>query len=147
VQNVVTYDVVVAVGNADLALKPGMTASLSVITAQREDVVKIPQAALRFHPPALKKEGESLPDGANGSRPQGQRKRERVAKETPRVWVQAAEQKLTPVTVQTGISDETFAELVEGNLKEGDVVVTGVRTAGKDTPQTTLPGFGMRWRR
>ena len=50
VQNVVTYDVVVGIDNSDLALKPGMTASLSVITAQRDDVVKIPQAALRFHP-------------------------------------------------------------------------------------------------
>ncbi|MBM4257766.1 MAG: efflux RND transporter periplasmic adaptor subunit [Deltaproteobacteria bacterium] len=147
VQNVVTYDVVVAVENADLALKPGMTASLSIITAQREDVVKIPQAALRFSPPTQKRDGESSQDGANGARPSGQGKRERAPKDTPQVWVQAAEQKLTPVAVQIGISDETFAELIEGNLKAGDVVVTGVQTAGKGTPQTTLPGFGMRWRR
>jgi HlyD family secretion protein len=147
VQNVVTYDVVVAVGNADLALKPGMTASLSIVTAQREGVVKIPLAALRFRPPSQKKEGDALRKGANGARPQGQGEKDPVTRETPRVWVQTAEQKLTPVTVQTGISDETFAELVEGNLKEGDVVATGVRTSGKDTPQTTLPGFGMRWRR
>jgi HlyD family secretion protein len=147
VQNVVTYDVVVAVENADLALKPGMTASLSIVTAQREDVVKVPHAALRFRPPALKKEGDSSQDGTNGSRLPKQGKKEPATSEALRVWVQSAEQKLTSVTVQTGISDETFAELIEGNLKEGDIVVTGVRTNGKDTPQTTLPGFGMRWRR
>ena len=147
VQNVVTYDVVVGVDNADLALKPGMTASLSVVTAHREDVVKIPQAALRFRLPASRQDGEDTQDGANGVRPEVPGKRERMSKDSPQVWVQEAEQKLTAVSVQTGISDETFVELVTGNLKEGDVIVTGVRTAREDTPQTTLPGFGMRWRR
>jgi len=147
VQNVVTYDVVVGVDNADLALKPGMTASLSVVTAHREDVVKIPQAALRFRLPASRQDGEDTQDGANGVRPEVPVKRERMSKDSPQVWVQEAEQKLTAVSVQTGISDETFVELVAGNLKEGDVIVTGVRTAREDTPQTTLPGFGMRWRR
>ena len=147
VQNVVTYDVVVDVDNADLALKPGMTASLSVVTAHREDVVKIPQAALRFRLPVSRKDGEYTQDGANGERPEVPMKRERMSKDSSQVWLQEAEQKLTAVSVQTGISDETFVELVTGNLKEGDVIVTGVRTAREDTPQTTLPGFGMRWRR
>ena len=147
VQNVVTYDVVVGVDNADLALKPGMTASLSVVTAHREDVVKIPQAALRFRLPASRQDGEDTQDGANGVRPEVPGKRERMSKDSPQVWVQEAEQKLTAVSVQTGISDETFVELVTGNLKEGDMIVTGVRTAREDTPQTTLPGFGIRWRR
>jgi len=147
VQNVVTYDVVVGVDNADLTLKPGMTASLSVVTAHREDVVKIPQAALRFRLPASRQDGEDTQDGANGVRPEVPGKRERMSKDSPQVWVQEAEQKLTAVSVQTGISDETFVELVTGNLKEGDMIVTGVRTAREDTPQTTLPGFGMRWRR
>jgi multidrug efflux pump subunit AcrA (membrane-fusion protein) len=80
-------------------------------------------------------------------RPEVPVKRERMSKDSPQVWVQEAEQKLTAVSVQTGISDETFVELVTGNLKVGDVIVTGVRTAREDTPQTTLPGFGMRWRR
>jgi HlyD family secretion protein len=50
-QNVVAYDTVIAVDNRDLKLKPGMTASVSVITAQREETLKIPNAALRFKPP------------------------------------------------------------------------------------------------
>lgn len=147
VQNVVTYDVVVEVENPDLALKPGMTASLSVITAQREDTLKIPQAALRFRPPSPKKDGKSQDEGGNGGRPQGRPRGEKPGGDSPQVWMTSAEQKLTPVAVQVGISDETFAELVAGNLKEGDLVVTGVRTSREETPQTTLPGFGMRWRR
>jgi len=147
VQNVVTYDVVVEVDNSDLALKPGMTASLSVITAQREDTLKIPQAALRFHPPSPKKDGKSQDEGGNGGRPQARPRGEKPAGESPQVWMTSAEQKLTAVAVQVGISDDTFAELVAGNLKEGDLVVTGVRTAREEAPQTTLPGFGMRWRR
>lgn len=147
VQNVVTYDVVVSVDNADLALKPGMTASLSVVTAQREDVLKIPQAALRFSPPSQRKNGTSPESEMNDSRPQARTKSDKKPGEPPQVWMQSPGHELTAVPVQTGISDETFAELVTGNLKEGDVVVTGVRTVREDMPQTTLPGFGMRWRR
>jgi HlyD family secretion protein len=51
VQNVVTYDAVISVTNADYKLKPGMTANVSVIIARREDVLKIPNSALRFRPP------------------------------------------------------------------------------------------------
>ena len=51
VQNVVTYDTVIEVNNADLKLRPGMTANASIITAQRSGVLKIPNAALRFRPP------------------------------------------------------------------------------------------------
>ncbi len=51
VQNVVTYDTVIEVSNPDLKLKPGMTANVSIVVARREDVLKIPNAALRFRPP------------------------------------------------------------------------------------------------
>jgi HlyD family secretion protein len=147
VQNVVTYDVVVEVDNPDLALKPGMTASLSIITAQREDTLKIPQAALRFRPPSPKKERSSRDEDGNGGRPYVRARNEKTTGETPQVWVTSGTQKLTPVSVQIGISDDTYAELVSGNLKEGDLVVTGIRTNREDAPRTTLPGFGMRWRR
>ena len=51
VQNVVTYDTVIGVTNSDFKLKPGMTATVSIITAQRTNVLKVPNAALRFKPP------------------------------------------------------------------------------------------------
>ena len=66
-QNVVTYDSVVAVENRDLKLKPGMTANASIVIAQKENVLKIPNAALRFKPPELadsKSAGRSGPPGA-----------------------------------------------------------------------------------
>ncbi|MBI3304499.1 MAG: efflux RND transporter periplasmic adaptor subunit [Deltaproteobacteria bacterium] len=148
VQNVVTYDVVVSVDNADLALKPGMTASISIISAHRDNVLKVPLAALRFHPPAAS--GNGKPKGpAPGHEPSGvQGAGSKKDTEHRQVWVQANGQGLKPVPVQVGISDETYAELLEGTLKEGDTVVTGIHTASSDgASQTTLPGFGMRWRR
>jgi HlyD family secretion protein len=57
VQNVVTYDVVIEVGNPDLKLRPGMTANSSLITAERSGVLKIPNAALRFRPPDFANKG------------------------------------------------------------------------------------------
>lgn len=51
IQNVVTYDTVIDVSNPDLKLRPGMTANASIITAQRNGVLRVPSAALRFKPP------------------------------------------------------------------------------------------------
>lgn len=145
VQNVVTYNVMVNVGNADLALKPGMTANISIVNAQREQVLKVPLAALRFRPPGKKGVHESTAarhDAATASR-DGQ-----APPEQRQVWTQTEERQLTPVAVRVGISDEQFAELVGGDLTEGTRVVTALDTAGQaDASQPTLPGFGMRWRR
>lgn len=145
VQNVVTYDVVVSVDNADFALKPGMTANISIISAHREHVLKVPLAALRFRPPTKKEPGqitESHSDQASARLPQpGQNGQHRV-------WVQVEDQQLRPVPVRVGISDEQFTELLEGNLAEGARVVTAlVPTSQEEASGPTLPGFGMRWRR
>jgi HlyD family secretion protein len=68
-QNVVNYDCVVGVSNSDLKLLPGMTANVSIISAQREGVLKIPNAALRFHPPETP--GESKTNAAPRTMAQG----------------------------------------------------------------------------
>ena len=143
-QNVVTYDVVVSVDNSDLALKPGMTANSFIITAHRDDVLKIPLAALRFHPPAGRANGKR--DRPVTTRLQGE---SQVAPGSPereqrRVWVQADGQELKPVPVQIGLSDDTYAELLSGNLTEGASVITGIQTShSSEARQTTVPGFGM----
>jgi HlyD family secretion protein len=145
VQNVVTYDVVVNVDNSDLALKPGMTASLSLITAQREQVLTVPLAALRFRPKSAGKDGAKdettrrPPAQGVDTDPQGEGPRQ--------VWRQTAEKTLVAVPVQIGISDEMSAELLDGSLHEGADVVIGTRSDATGAPETTLPGFGMRWRR
>jgi hypothetical protein len=61
--------------------------------------------------------------------------------------VQLDGQGLKPIPVQTGISDDAYAELLDGSLTEGERVIVGLVTTDKSTSQTTLPGFGMRWRR
>jgi len=103
VQNVVTYDVVVTVDNPDFKLKPGMTANVSIIVAEKKDILRIPNAALRFKP-AEKAKTKQPQKGAG-------------------VWIlENGKPKRLPVTV--GISDGNFTELVGGELREGqDVIV------------------------
>ena len=104
VQNVVTYDVVVAVDNRDLKLKPGMTADVSIITSVVKDVLRIPDAALRFKPAV-----QGRPAPAPGGR-------------GPAVWIEENGQPVR-VPVKIGMSDGSFTELVSGDLKEGQPVI------------------------
>lgn len=104
-QNVVTYNVVVRVDNGDLALKPGMTANVSVRVRELPDALKIPNAALRFRPSDAKKE-----EGKEG-------------RESGRVYLAEAGGGMREVPVKTGIRDERYSQLVEGGLKEGDPLV------------------------
>jgi HlyD family secretion protein len=144
VQSVVTYDVVVSVENHDLALKPGMTANISVVTAHREEVLKVPLAALRFRPPSGQGDDEQprwttgpshVQAPGIGGRTQGHGRHQ--------VWVYRGGSEIQPVAVQVGLSDDTHAELLVGDLQEGEAVVTGIRTAeNSDAPQTSVPGFG-----
>jgi HlyD family secretion protein len=148
VQNVVTYNVVVSMDNSDLALKPGMTANISIVSAHRDNALKVPLAALRFRPP--RGGGNGVQDGQRSApgRPREQSVDKGQEENRRQVWVRRDGQGLSAVPVRIGISDDTFAELLDGSLKEGDLVVTGVRMPSTETPtQTTLPGFNMRWRR
>jgi HlyD family secretion protein len=146
VQNVVTYDVVVNVDNSDLALKPGMTASLSLITAQRDNVLKVPLAALRFRPLSTHKDGTK--DGASRRpSPAPGAPKEQKNEDTRQVWRQTNGKELVAVPVHIGISDETAAELLDDTLQEGDEILIGTRSDTANAPETMLPGFGMRWRR
>ncbi len=124
VQNVVTYDVVILVGNKDLKLKPGMTANVSVMIAHREGVLKIPNAALRFRPESAKKES------GKGGPPQKTSERVKPAEgdqgRPGRVWVLSPEGKPTPVSITLGITDGTSSEVMGGNLQEGaEVIIEG----------------------
>ena len=143
VQNVVTYDVVILVGNKDLKLKPGMTANVSVMIAHRDGALKIPNAALRFRPESAKKEsgkvsGPPPKAGEQVKSAQGDQGR------TGRVWVVSAEGRPTPVSITLGITDGTFSEVIGGNLGEGAEVIVE-QTSGKKGPsQTSAPQPGMR---
>ena len=108
-QNVVTYDVVVSVDNSDLALKPGMTAATRIVIDQRSDTLRVPSQALRYSPSGLR--------GKPADRPQ--------------VWV-LRDGKPVAVSVTSGLDDDTFAEIVKGELQPGDrVIVSEQREATK----------------
>jgi HlyD family secretion protein len=146
VQNVVTYDVVVSVDNSDRALKPGMTANISIITAHRDDVLKVPLAALRFRPPTMRENGKRARQTTGRQQGESPVAGPRTGGEHRRVWIQADGQGLKPVPVQIGLSDDTYVELVSGDLTEGKQVITGIQMANSgDAPQPTIPGFIPRF--
>jgi HlyD family secretion protein len=126
VQNVVTYDVVVNVDNPELLLKPGMTANVSIVTARRDNVARMPMEALRFAPPNATTKDANAIDGNQASR-------------QARVWVPNGGG-ILPVSVTIGLDDGNRVELMGGNLHEGDsVVVDQVTTGGKKASTNTSP--------
>jgi len=110
-QNVVTYNVVIAVDNSHLLLKPGMTANVTFVIQEKKNVLRIPNAALRFRMP------DSPPSKEQG------------------VWVLRGG-KPVRVKIKTGISDGKWTEVLEGDIKEGEEVVVEIPT-GKKTSTTT----------
>jgi HlyD family secretion protein len=122
-QNVVTYIVVIGVDNKELLLKPGMTANVSIETARKENVLKIPSAALRFKPKGGKGTKEAKVAGNAKEKPAGAEALKPKKGAGQQVFILGAENKPVAVPVKTGISNGGQIELVEGNLKENDEVV------------------------
>lgn len=119
IQNVVTYNVVVAVDNPELKLMPGMTAYVNISVAQRQDVLMIPNATLRFRPAEpVKRDEKARADNGKGK---GERGKDRVPRGT--VYVLENDE-LKPVRVSVGITDNRFTELVGDEIKEGAAVIT-----------------------
>ena len=145
VQNVVTYDTVIDVNNDELKLKPGMTASVSIIIAHKDNVLKLANAALRYRPPdavsAPQPERSAQPNAQRGSRAAGQG-RERGSERT--VYVLRGS-KPQPLQIKTGISDGVTTEVSDG-LKEGDRVVTGQVNSSSASAQQGNPFAGGRRR-
>jgi HlyD family secretion protein len=168
VNNVVTYDCVIGVTNADYKLKPGMTANVSIVIAQREDALTIPNSALRFRPPdaaivqtnnantAAPQLSQATNNGnhAGGMGGQGHRygggghaRGERPIIHT--VYVLSGDgknAKLQAVQIKTGISDGISTEVLSG-LDEGAQVVTGMVITGAAAPTAASNPFGGGGRR
>jgi HlyD family secretion protein len=138
-QNVVTYPVIVAAPNPELKLLPGMTANLSFVVDERKDVLKVPNAALRFFPEAqhVRESDRGLLEGAgNADRKEeipserqisaDERSRARRRRTQRHVWVQDGEL-LRAVAVEVGLSDSRHTEVVSGELKEDQPLVTGLQ--------------------
>jgi HlyD family secretion protein len=136
-QNVVTYPVIVAAPNPDLKLLPGMTANISFRVAEKEDVVKIPNTALRFYPELkhVRQEDRKLLEGQDWEKENdeqdavlsAEQKAEARKKRSRRhVWVLEGEQ-LKAIEVEIGLSDSKFTELVSGDVEEGKKLVAGIK--------------------
>ena len=111
--NVVTYEVVISAPNADLKLKPGLTANVTIITNEKANVCAVPVKALRFNPTELMlSPGEKIVNCEAKSK----------------VWVKQG-QTIRAIAVETGISDGALTEIISG-LKAGETVITGNNANG-----------------
>jgi HlyD family secretion protein len=115
-QNVVTYVVVITVTNPELKLKPGMTANVAIEVGRKENVLKVPKAALRYSPRSDSEEAESRAMG----RPAGMKGKQEGGQQ---VFVLSAEKKPVPVKIATGLGNDSHVEVLSGGLKEGDKVI------------------------
>jgi HlyD family secretion protein len=156
VQNVVTYDAVIDVMNDDLRLRPGMTATTTIVYAEKHDVLAIPNTALRFKPPSevtsaiasasAATPAASLSVTAAGGDPVATAAASAAASGGPprkRRWGGGAEStperqiyvlrngKPEQMEVKIGLSDGTVTEITSGELKEGDQVIIEANVAGK----------------
>jgi len=134
VQNVVTYIVVVQVDNKELLLKPGMTANVSIETGRREGVLRLPSAALRFRPKTAT-DSKERKQTATGQKPSGMGRGKATGMQQKVYLLKAGKPVAVPVT--TGLADASYIELVEGNLKEGDELVTEQTDSSKKKPGTS----------
>jgi len=140
-QNVVTYNVRITVTNPDHVLLPGMTAYVNIGVANREDALLVPNAALRFKPPesAERKPENGQKPASTASVAPGDKKGKKRDGQSGTVYVLDGGE-IRPVSVQLGITDNRNTEVVGGDLKEGERVVTG-ENAGNSKPPSSV---GMR---
>jgi HlyD family secretion protein len=119
--NVVTYNVIVETGNEEMKLKPGMTAEVKIVVADKKDVLRVPTAALRFIPPSsadIKERPDELSDNSY-------------------VWITLRNGQIGALPVKTGVSDDVYTEILDGDIKEGQKViieaVSGSKTNGNSS--------------
>ena len=131
VQNVTTYGTVITVPNKELKLKPGMTANVTIVTQQKDQALSVPNTALRYRP-------VPSPDAAA----QAPAQQAPAGMRTVYVLRRQPEQKPQPVAVnvRTGMTDGTYTEVVEGELKTGDRVITAANSAAGATPSAAPSG-------
>lgn len=129
VDNVVTYQAVLTVNNEDLSLRPGMTATATIVTASRAGALSVPNAALRFDPSmAQRQTGPRMggPFGRLFNEPRSSQTAGSEKDRGQRVWILDDGEPLQ-VPVKTGISDGRRTEILTGSIKAGDRVVAGTQ--------------------
>ncbi len=181
--NVVTYTTIVNAANPDIKLRPGMTATVSIITGEAKGVLRVPNTALRFTPnlpqEELQKLMASMRPGQGGPRSEGQTGAAATAAPTAGqsaaaggrtfdmsqltpeqiqrfqqmraqggrrqggvVWVLDDQNQIKPYPLRPGLTDNTYTEVVRGELKEGMKIIIGFQgsTPATQTQQQGRPG-------
>ncbi len=131
VQNVVTYDVVIAVDNKALLLKPGMTATTRIVVAHRDDVLRVPDQALRFLPGRLT---GAPPASLPPTKPA-------TAASEPAVWI-LRDGQAQRVPLKLGLDDDAYSEVVAGEIAQGDEVLIGEQRSDAAQPALWPRLFG-----
>ncbi|MBU1185264.1 MAG: efflux RND transporter periplasmic adaptor subunit [Acidobacteria bacterium] len=167
-QNVVTYTTIVGVDNPDMKLRPGMTATVNIITGEARNALRVPNSALRYLPDLSQEELRAMmQERFGGSRPGGQGSAPREGSQAPsqppsdfqrgqsgqrqggmrdmsRVWIEDENGKLKMVFIKTGVTDNTFSEIVSGDITEGTEIITGIDTSsGNNRNSRNNPARGM----
>lgn len=164
-QNVVTYTTIVDVDNPGMKLRPGMTATVSIVTGEAKGVLRVPNAALRFTPNLTAEEMKGIMEEMrqkimakrqtegqpSGGEPEALRLRGESAggprmmsfsqegnispggtgsRRPSTVWYLDEKGKLSMVFIRPGVTDNTYTEIVRGDLKEGQLVIVGYESGG-----------------
>jgi HlyD family secretion protein len=125
IENATTYEVVIGVPNPDLLLKPGMMVTISIVVDRRDDVLRVPNRALHYSPRNL-----AVPNGSGNS------------SASPDGWSQLwilRDGKPTAVTLQLGLDDGTYTEIVKGDLQPGDELIIGESDGVLEKPAAMVP--------
>jgi len=179
VQNVVTYTTIVEVDNPELKLRPGMTATVSIVTGEARNAMRITNAALRFTPNlsqeemmdlmsrmreerGTRREGtntERKPDQKGDAHRQGTQRTEsgqrqsgmrgfgmsgRQMQDFARVWIEDENGQLKMLFIRKGVTDNSYTEIVSGDLEEGQLVITGENTEGSSRSSSSRSSSMMR---
>ena len=165
VQNVVTYNVVIDVNNLEQKLKPGMTANLTITIDERNNVLKVPNSSLRFTPQDANRQRTSGAGAGGQGQGQGRRRQQQQADSAQsdggesrfapasapvlpgqirNVWVLGQNGQPERRRITVGLSDGSATEVVSGDLREGDMVITGqtISSTSSTANTQTPPGFG-----
>ncbi|TKJ33909.1 hypothetical protein CEE39_03235 [bacterium (candidate division B38) B3_B38] len=165
VQNVITYDTIIEVENPEMKLKPGMTATVTIIVAESKGVLIVPNRAVSFNPPLSPEQLASLHERMMGERSEGggeeamremperggeeaRRARMALRESGSRVWTLNEKNELVPIFFLPGISDYNYTEVRRGDLKEGQLLITGMEGGSTTTSREGRRGgfmpFGLR---
>ncbi len=159
VQNVVTYTVIIEVPNPDMKLRPGMTATVSILIDRRDDVLRVPTLAIRFQPPqdvAEKSQPAADPKDSSAQRQDFKMKwrqrgggpsdetRSGEGQKFSRIWILDGNKAIRGISVTTGLNDNRFVEVSGEGFKEGDDVVIGMSAETASGPNAQTNPFQPR---